>query len=290
MTREAMAATAWDRSTTKPHAWPATAWAHRAAPGRRARTSSWSRRHLNGCGITTGLDQIHPGFGKSRSAVLHRFGTDPEYASWRRRFCDTNQGRSVELAPEPRATSDRRPDSGSQGADRTRSPAARAVGEFTACRRLQSLSLAERNTPALFGVGHIDAIPSEVLVATAASEPEPIRGRVSRTREGRIGRFGWKAQIPSLHEFVRVACANELGLEVPGHSQATSPVAPGEQGDGAGPDRGRLRRTGRIRPGAARAGGGRPDRAAGQPRTCGIGRGSSARSAARAATRRSWGT
>ena len=181
--------------------------------------------NLNGCGITTGLEKIHPGFGKSRSAVLHRFGTDPEYASWRRRFCGTNQSDQSNSAPSRALASidgriqalkeqtapDRRL--------RERSANLPPAGGF-------SLSLAERNTPALFGVGHIDLIPSEVLVATAASEPEPIRGRVSRTREGRIGRFGWKAQLASLHEFVRGACANELGLEVPGHSQATSPVAP----------------------------------------------------------------
>ena len=179
----------------------------------------------NGCGVLTGLDKFHPGFRGSRSTVLHRFGTEQEYASWRRRLC------------------------GPSGDDSSKSPASR--GEATISGRIQalqeqaapdrrmrertsrlasvngfSLSLVERNTPALFGVGKIDEIPSEVLVAAAAAEPEGIRGRVSRTREGRVGRLGWKAQIASLHEFVRAACANELGLEVPGHSQAASPVSP----------------------------------------------------------------
>jgi len=89
-----------------------------------------------------------------------------------------------------------------------------------------NLTLSERNTPALFGSGRIEAIPSEVLVATAQSQPASIRGRVNRDRDGEIGRFGWKAQIASLHEFVRFACANELGLEVTGHAQAASPAAP----------------------------------------------------------------
>ncbi len=95
-----------------------------------------------------------------------------------------------------------------------------------------NLSLVERNTPPLFGLGQVDAIPSEVLVAAAEKQPRDVQGRVGRTREGRIGRFGWKAQIPSLHEFVRVACANELGLEVPGHPQATSPLSPGSKAKG----------------------------------------------------------
>jgi hypothetical protein len=92
-----------------------------------------------------------------------------------------------------------------------------------------NLTVVERNTPPLFGLGRIDEIPLEVLIAAASNQPAEVRGRVVRTKQGRIGRFGWKAQIPSLHEFVRVACANELGLEVPGHSQAPSPLSPGSK-------------------------------------------------------------
>src|SRR5205807_2464908 len=76
------------------------------------------------------------------------------------------------------------------------------------------------------------AIPSEVLVAVAAHQPDAVRGRISRTRDGQIARFGWKAQIARLHEFVRGACATELGLEVPGHSQVPSPLAPSEKAKG----------------------------------------------------------
>ena len=53
----------------------------------------------NGCGPTTGLDQIHPGFRSARSAVLHRFWTDPEYASWRRRFYESG-ATTAATAPE----------------------------------------------------------------------------------------------------------------------------------------------------------------------------------------------
>ncbi len=95
-----------------------------------------------------------------------------------------------------------------------------------------SLNISERNTPPLFGVGLIDEISSELLVALAARQPAAIRGRVNRTKEGRIGRFGSKAQVATLHEFVRGACANELGLEVPGHSQGVSPLAKGGMANG----------------------------------------------------------
>jgi RNA polymerase sigma factor (sigma-70 family) len=185
----------------------------------------------NGCGTTTGLDKFHPGFRGSRSAVLHRFGTEHQYASWRRRFIGSSKNDPSNPPPirgeasinsriqalKEQTTPDHRV--------RERSPSLESVNGF-------SLSLAERNTPPLFGIGRIDEIPSQVIIDKAAGQSDAIRGRVSRTREGRVGRFGWKAQVASLHEFVRGACANELGLEVPGHSQAPSPVAPSSKPPG----------------------------------------------------------
>jgi CxxC motif-containing protein (DUF1111 family) len=85
-----------------------------------------------------------------------------------------------------------------------------------------TLRTSSQNTPALFGAGLIDEIPEEALLAAQRREFEgfsEIRGRVSRLPDGRIGRFGWKGQTATLREFVLAACANELGLEVPGHHQ-----------------------------------------------------------------------
>jgi CxxC motif-containing protein (DUF1111 family) len=90
--------------------------------------------------------------------------------------------------------------------------------------------VSQRNTPALFGAKLIDDIPERVLVAEersqrlrsgmAASQNErhPV-GRALRLVDGRIGRFGWKAQMASLSDFVQAACANELGLGNPGQPQ-----------------------------------------------------------------------
>jgi CxxC motif-containing protein (DUF1111 family) len=50
---------------------------------------------------------------------------------------------------------------------------------------------------------------------------------VSRLKDGRIGRFGWKAQTATLKEFVLSAAAGEMGLEVPGKHQAADPRLPG---------------------------------------------------------------
>jgi CxxC motif-containing protein (DUF1111 family) len=89
---------------------------------------------------------------------------------------------------------------------------------------LFALSSSQRSTPALFGAGRIDAIPDRALLdAEARSIPAfpEIKGRVSRLKGGRLGKFGWKGQTASLKDFVMAACANELGLEVRGHHQAS---------------------------------------------------------------------
>ena len=184
----------------------------------------------NGCGPTQSLAQIHPGFRNSRSTVIHRFGSDPEYALWRRRFFDPNAEKGPKtqrLAGEEAVKAVIKAVRQQSLMDRQRINGFQlpAVNGF-------ALTLVERNTPALFGLGQIDEISSDELVAVAENQPAEVRGRVSRTKQGRIGRYGWKAQIPSLHEFVRAACANELGLEVPGHSQARSPLDPSRKPDG----------------------------------------------------------
>jgi CxxC motif-containing protein (DUF1111 family) len=86
------------------------------------------------------------------------------------------------------------------------------------------MPLAARNAPPLFGAGLINALPDAAFEAAVQQQDFQIRGRVHRLKDGRIGRFGWKAQVATLQDFVLTACANELGLEVPGHHQAPSPL------------------------------------------------------------------
>ena len=92
----------------------------------------------------------------------------------------------------------------------------------------------QRNTPPLFGDGLIDAVPDDTLLyhqrqhSTAATvvglnkaKDPKVKGRIARLTDGRLGRFGWKLEFASLDEFVKAACANELGLSNPGRPQAT---------------------------------------------------------------------
>jgi mono/diheme cytochrome c family protein len=93
----------------------------------------------------------------------------------------------------------------------------------------------QRNTSALFGAGVIDAIPDEVIEAAAKMKHEDfprVSGRVHRLPDNRIGKFGWKAQKSTLRDFTLAACANELGLDVPGHAQPAVPYEAHEKPKG----------------------------------------------------------
>ncbi|MEQ1568191.1 MAG: di-heme oxidoredictase family protein [Myxococcota bacterium] len=75
-----------------------------------------------------------------------------------------------------------------------------------------------RQTPHLFGLGLIEDIPEEAVLANADPEDsnrDGISGKPSWTDGARLGRFGWKAQVPSIDEFVRDAVTAELGMTLP---------------------------------------------------------------------------
>ncbi|WP_422931633.1 di-heme oxidoredictase family protein [Singulisphaera sp. PoT] len=95
--------------------------------------------------------------------------------------------------------------------------------------------ISQRNPTPLFGVGLIDAIPDEAIEAIARKKlpsSTGIKGRVSRLKDGRIGRFGWKAQTATLKEFVMSAASGEMGLELPEQHQAGDPRFPGRGANG----------------------------------------------------------
>lgn len=95
------------------------------------------------------------------------------------------------------------------------------------------IDIGQRNTPALFGASVIDAIPDAAILANERNqrhnrglsvlngETVPA-GRAAKLPRKRVGKFGWKANVGDLSEFVRVACANELGLGNPLQAQPAS--------------------------------------------------------------------
>ncbi|WP_435017283.1 di-heme oxidoredictase family protein [Tundrisphaera sp. TA3] len=90
------------------------------------------------------------------------------------------------------------------------------------------------NSTALFGAGWIDRLSGKTIyqhglrkaVAKVGREVTGefggvLPGRPRVLADGRVGKFGWKAQFATLEEFVAAACANEVGLGNPRMPQAT---------------------------------------------------------------------
>lgn len=95
------------------------------------------------------------------------------------------------------------------------------------------VELSQRNTPSLHGLGEIEAIDDKALLNQAARQRLlGMGGRVARTADGRIGKFGWKGQKATLREFVEEAAAGELGLETPDRHQGADPRGPAEPAPG----------------------------------------------------------
>ena len=85
-----------------------------------------------------------------------------------------------------------------------------------------------RRTTPLFGLGLVDATPDATFEALARRQPESIRGRVARVQNRATGgvsagKFGWKAQAPTLHQFSGLALLMELGVTSPEYAVEDAP-------------------------------------------------------------------
>ncbi|MFQ5847211.1 MAG: di-heme oxidoredictase family protein [Candidatus Methylomirabilales bacterium] len=83
---------------------------------------------------------------------------------------------------------------------------------------VSATSRALRTTPPLFGFGLVNGIPEESILAHADPDDtnrDGIAGRANRFIDGRLGRFGRKAFIPTLFEFNAGAFPIEQGMTTP---------------------------------------------------------------------------
>ncbi len=88
----------------------------------------------------------------------------------------------------------------------------------------EATAIAHRTTPSVLGFGLLDAVPDAEILALADPfdrNGDGISGRPNRTVDGRLGRFGRKAQIATLREFVEGAFHEEMGI--------TDPAQPSEK-------------------------------------------------------------
>ena len=94
----------------------------------------------------------------------------------------------------------------------------------------ESTARAARSTPDVFGFGLLEAVPDSEIIAYADPDDrdgDGISGRPNFSLDGRLGRFGRKAFVPTLKEFVEGAYVIEQGI--------TDPAVPTEESIGGRP-------------------------------------------------------
>jgi CxxC motif-containing protein (DUF1111 family) len=87
----------------------------------------------------------------------------------------------------------------------------------------EATARALRTTPDVFGFGLLDAVPEATILALADPDDrdgDGISGRPNRSYDGRLGRFGRKALVPTLREFNDSAFVFEQSV--------TNPAVPDE--------------------------------------------------------------
>jgi CxxC motif-containing protein (DUF1111 family) len=112
--------------------------------------------------------------------------------------------------------------------------------------------IVRRRTTPLFGLGLVDATPDSDFIAAAqqqAARGDGVAGRVNvvdniRAGMKTVGKFGWKAQVPSLLQFSGDAYLNEMGITTADFPNENCPQgncaelafnpAPGINDDGSG--------------------------------------------------------
>jgi CxxC motif-containing protein (DUF1111 family) len=90
-------------------------------------------------------------------------------------------------------------------------PDCRLVGEVVP---REATAVGPRQPSPLFGLGLIQAIPEASILARADptdANRDGIAGRAN-TANGIIGRFGWKASVATIADFVGLALINEIGI------------------------------------------------------------------------------
>jgi CxxC motif-containing protein (DUF1111 family) len=83
-----------------------------------------------------------------------------------------------------------------------------------------------RSAMTLRGTALIDFVQPRDVLAAQTAQPADVRGKMNVLSDGRLGKFGWKAQFSTLVEFMGDAFTNEMGV--------TNPLAPNDEVRGCG--------------------------------------------------------
>jgi CxxC motif-containing protein (DUF1111 family) len=88
-----------------------------------------------------------------------------------------------------------------------------------------------RNTQAIFGLGYLEAVSEkDILSLAAAQKAQGLNGRPNYVRDDvhdriALGRFGWKANQPSIRQQIATAFINDMGVTSPVYDQQNCPAA-----------------------------------------------------------------
>lgn len=170
--------------------------------------------------LTSALQQLHPAFVSADGSIVpvfvfHRRSTSSQYEPLRSRFL---QAAGVLDDGSLAATSIARKPIDSGRFD----PHVPGTASL-------AFHLEQRNTTPLFGLGLIDRVPDEVILAQQRRQSArggAVSGRVADI-DGSLAKFGWRLQVPTLFEFISEACAVEMGMQTPDHPQGVDPLQPG---------------------------------------------------------------
>lgn len=193
-----------------------------------AKTVSIEEMHVQGTPMTKdvvrqAVREFHPGYvdpaaGINNSLAIHHHGGSSAFDASRKHF----------MSSVPALFSD---SGGPVSPEEVRLATATPILYSKTSGKYQTTIRArmfQRNTTPLFGAGLIDQVGSKELRAIEReqkSHPE-ISGRVSTLPNGRMGRFGWRANVPTLLDFCDQACAAEVGLETRRIDQPADPMEP----------------------------------------------------------------
>lgn len=168
---------------------------------------------------------LGPLFNENQCSACHTFpasgGTGEQFAFRSARF-------------EPPDRCDLLPAEGGENVQTRATPALQARGIRRRPTPMNANASGRVTVPFLFGLGLVEAVPEETLLALADPEDrdrDGISGRPGRDATGRLARFGRKAEHATIRSFVEGALLLEMGL--------TSPRRPEESlldGQPFGPD------------------------------------------------------
>jgi len=83
--------------------------------------------------------------------------------------------------------------------------------------------VSSRNSTPLFGLGLMEAIPESTILGNQGNGGRPNYVSNPDTGTTALGRFGWKAQVATVHQFAGDAYLNELGITNPSFPHENRP-------------------------------------------------------------------